>query len=188
MATPILEVRLPIQLDRERTMIFNGHMMQKFEEVAGNPNGDEPPRYWAVMIRLMQYYEDHADEIAELWRKDAPITAKLLQRRMLMVPKIMRYISSKDLQLLLWCSLIEYKGKKPTWPLDIDDLARMIRPNQTLEIVNKLLEGHRANNPTAEELGEASGDGEATKPSEAAQSQPESGGEATIALPASVLA
>lgn len=177
--TPIAEVRLSILLDRERTLIFNVNTMAAYEEATGN-------FYWDTMLKLFEFYEKRQSQAIA----HAPGGKLTLAQQTRMGLEMLRHISTKDLSALLWAATHEYQGDMPKWPLTIEQVGRYLRPQDTPRILNLIIQGHASNNPTREELGEASGAGpqSAAKPAEAARPAPASGGEASIELPADAFA
>ena len=195
--TPIAEVRLSVTLDRERTMIFNVNTMRAFEKASAQlaaEEGREPHSYWDCILGMLKYYEDHGSEITQIMAmvKDDPMGA--MARQLRLGSRISHYISASDLQAMTWATIHEYPNgkKKPVWPLDLDDIGLMVHPQETINLINKILEGHSKNSPSKAEVGEVSGAGGkvVTMPSSAepAPTPSESGGDQSIALPADAFA
>lgn len=174
--TPVAEVRLSILLDRERALIFNVNTMSAYEQATGN-------FYWDTMLKLFEFHERNQAEL-----KPDVNGRRSLAQQIRMGLEMLRHISTRDLASLLWAACHEYEGDVPKWPLTVAQVGRYLKPQDTPRILNLIIQGHSSNNPSRDELGEASGAGpqSAAKPAEAARLAVVNGGEASIALPAGV--
>lgn len=187
--TPIAEVRLPIHLDRERAMVFDLHTMAAYEEATAKFTADGQPKFfWDMMLKLLEFYEEHAQELQAVGKPSESDTADIIRRRTKLGMQIMRYISARDLHALLWASLHTYNGDTPVWDITIEKVGRLLRPQQTLPVVFQIVNGYFANSPTKAELGEASGPVLVAKPAEQAPMDDADGGEVSIAVPADAFA
>lgn len=184
MPTPIAEVRLSVQLDRERALIFNLNTMAAYEEATANTG--EPKFYWDTMLALFKFYEDNAAEFTELYPIKEGDGMDKARRRTKLGTAIMRYISARELKALVWACVHEYKHDEPIWPLTVAQVAKFLKPQDTISTVYTIMKGHSSNGPSKAELGEASGDGPSKiveQPAEAAPKQQEAGGGRLIELP-----
>jgi hypothetical protein len=171
--TPIAEVRLSIQLDKERALIFNVNTMSAYEQASGN-------FYWDTMLKLFEFYEKHQADLAP----DLPGEKRSQAQMTRMGLEMLRHLSTRDLTALLWAATHEYNGDVPFWPLTQAQVGRYLRPQDTPRILNLIIQGHTSNAPTRSELGEVSGAGPVTdNPAEVARTQAAAGGPASIALP-----
>ncbi len=149
---PMCEVRVPFELDKPRTLIFNYNTIAEYEEASGK-------FYWDTMMNLF----DTQTRVSAKAVKEGRTTYGWVE--------LLRELPMRDLRILLWASLHEYdKNGELFHPLSISQLSRYVDPNKTLEVLQALLKGHQANSPTKEELGEAS----APQPEVPENGQPES--------------
>ena len=140
---PIAEVRVPITLDKERTMIFNLNTMAAYEEASGK-------FYFDTLVHLYEVYTNNT-------KVPVPIDGKPAEPPMLNPLTIIRQVSMKDLRDLIWAATHEYDAKdEPRWPLTRSQVGRYLSSTTMPRYLNAVLIGHAANSPTQAELGEVS--------------------------------
>lgn len=167
------EVRVPIMLDKERTLVFNANTMCAFEEKTGKFFLDTVSTLYEAMAPALKARR------AKLAGEDAPIVKAL---------DILKRVPMVDLRALIWAALHEYSPTdEPTWPLTLTQVGRMITIKNIPELFSIFLDGQAKNTPTKEELGESPARSEDPKPS-VPSSSPEltvagGGGQLSIALP-----
>lgn len=169
--SPIAETRLSIVLDRKRELIFNVNAIRAYERASGK-------NYWDTMLKLFEFSEQQQTKLTP----DLPDGKRSNAQLIRMSLELLRHVSIDELATLLWAACHEYRGKKPVWPLELDEVGTYLLPQDTPRILNLIIQGHAANSPTKAELGEASGAG-GTAPSPA-EASPQISGEPSIELPA----
>jgi len=165
----IAEVRVPIMLDKERLMYFNGNSMSAYEEATGKFFMDTVASLYELLRPLTERRQN----------PDGPANTKINAM------DLVRKVPMTDLRALVWAAVHDYDSKdEPHWPLTIKQVGRYITMAKVPEIFTKFLQGQMANTPTKEEMGESpappvSGAGSANLP----QSETATGGGSTIELP-----
>ena len=164
--TPTLaEVRIPIQLDIPRMLIFNLNTMAMFEQTTRTAENVEGKFYFDVILKLFEIYQSVTTEAQELMKRaaeEAEPGTDLSRLEMVDIQKmglnIIRKVSMIDLRALIFSALHEYpKGSKvPEWPLTIYEVGRHLTPLLMPGILRKIIDGHSQNSPTRKELGEVS--------------------------------
>lgn len=147
----IAEVRIPINLDQARTMIFNMNTMAAYEEVSGK-------FYFDTLLDLHTNYTSVLEEArAAAGLEPGQMLDPTNPAHMLKVNafKIVRKLPMKDMRDLIWAATHEYKGDDPYWPLTRTQVGRCINPMSVMIVINAILKGHAENSPTKKELGEA---------------------------------
>jgi len=186
--TPIAEVRLPVNLDRQREIIMNANTMRFYEQESAKSGAGKS--YWETMLDLMRFYDDCGEEMVAVGTYEKSEDRKITQRRLQLYTSVMRYINTTELLAMIWAALHQYDAQdEPFWDLTPSKLGRMIKPIDTIGLVSAIIRGHNGNAPTAKELGEVSGGDEKVVevlPAETKTPRPQlvNGGAASIALPA----
>lgn len=185
--TPIAEVRIPIQLDKDkegrwiqRSLVFDANTCVAYDDVSGK-------FYWDTIARFFAVYS----------MPELRPTATVVNAKGISVPTqaeasriaiaTLRHVPSKDVLQMAWAALHEYdKMDNPVWPLTLSQLGRLVKPVKMAGLMAMLVNGHSANSPDKDELGEASGAGPVLvpTPAEATQSPAASGGAPSTGLPA----
>lgn len=174
----LAEVRIPIVLDKPRTLIFNLNTMLAFEQISGR-------FYFDALLELLEIYGQATQEARDLkirlnpvWDGTDPNDPLKLN-----ILKLLRRVSMGTLKFLVWAALHEYtKDDEPKWPLSVGAVGRMILPVRVPEILNLLVQGHTSNSPTSNELGEADSAAKAAGPAEVVPMPQSSGGEQSSEL------
>ncbi len=182
--TPIAEVRIPVELDRDartgaylpRSLVFNVNTMAAYEEKTGK-------FYWDTVLKFSEIQGKYGYRLET--GETVPSQAEMRRSS----TDIIRRIRVADIHAMLWAALHTYDAQdNPKWPLTLAQIGRLIMPFDTAKFLGLILKGIQANSPTNAELGEVSGGPTLVKPAEPPTTQEESGGEASIELPASAFA
>jgi len=149
MQPPINEVRIPVVIDRDRTLLFNLNMMSKYEEITKNS-------YWTTITKMIQFYRDN---LGTLKLDDEKALEKYIDANFMgLMAKLACVIPVRDQHALLYAACHEYDGNdEPSWPLTLGQLGRFIKPGVSLFLLSQIIAGHMGNSPTKKELGEVSG-------------------------------
>lgn len=184
--TPIAEVRIPVVLDRERTMIFNLNTMAAYEQATGK-------FYFDTLLKLYEIHMNASEETKALidaasTGNDAAANLDLKKVQEIGLG-IIRQVSMQDLRALIWAAVHEYDDNdNPKWPLTIAKVGRLLTPLKMPALLRLVVQGNNANNPTKAELGEASGAAAGPVLVEAAPKPSANGGAPSIELPADAFA
>jgi hypothetical protein len=171
MFQPVAELRVPIQLDKERILYFNANSMVAYEQQTGK-------FFLSTVSELFQaVYPDGPPDDNPTGADKTSTTTPL---------DIVKRVSMTDLRALLWSALHEYDAKdEPFWPLTIGQVGRLFQLKDIIPIFTAFLRGQTGNSPSKEEMGESPA--EVSKNPGANGSPPTPvpvGGERGIALPA----
>ncbi len=168
----LAEVRIPIDLDGPRTLVFNLNTMMAFEQMSGR-------FYFDALMELLELYAN-ASKVARdkklalnpQWDGTDPKDPLRLD-----VVTLLRKVSMATLKSLVWASLHEYnENDDPKWPLSIGTVGRLITPLKVPELLNLVVQGHTSNSPTPGELGEAGSAAKVAVPAEVVVMPQPSGG------------
>lgn len=158
--TPLAEVRVPVHLDRDRSLICNSNTMQAFdEESARGPRGEEGRLfYWDEMLKI---FARNDAAFATLTSHEGPDGKRFYTGAEAFVAytKVIRQTPARIFNLMLWAMLHTYDPVtgEPVWDLTPTQVGRLVKPASSPLLIQQMVLAHSANAPDREELGEASG-------------------------------
>lgn len=146
MSPSFAEVRIPIELDKLRYLVFDANTMLKYEEVSGGK------RYFQTLSEMFATYDKHNVPVSP---EDPTYNPE--QPRRLNLIAMMQELDVQSVIKMLWAALHTYdKDENPTWDFKSHErLARHVGGWTVCQIIPLIVAGHLANSPTAKEVGES---------------------------------